>query len=148
MKTTRPTFSSLKEIIERSFSRYIRVLPQGLLLPYNQNMVTKIKVNISTYHPARTRYENKKPICRSLDAVKSLKDKKTCALCETKNSCTMQICLEILYENIPLKLMLAYTSMSKFLIFNAKERINKKSIVQISVINRGKWGELVFHKCA
>lgn len=137
-----PAFLSLKQIIEQSFSRYIRVLPEAMVLPPNHK-TTSIQATLSSFHPARTRYQNKKPICRSLDAVHSIKNKRFCASCSFKNSCTPQIGLELNVEGVPLKLMLSYTSMRNFLIFNAKRTTNETPI-RITVRNRKTWGELIF----
>ncbi len=137
---------SLKQIIERSFSRYIKVLPNGFQLPHEPTIYNILNVSLSHYHPARTFYQNKKPFCRSLDGIKSLKNNKKCVSCVLQNRCTPQICIELLYQDIPLKLLIAYTSMRKFLKFISKTNIQrlKNDVFIISVINRGKWGELHF----
>lgn len=140
--------SALKEILEQSFSRYIRVLPVGFLLPYKQEIQSSLTVMVSYFHPARTLYKEKKPSCRSLNGIFALKTKKTCSSCIQKNQCTPQICLEFLYQGIPLKLLLAYTSMRKFIEFVSKHNFDSNNLVTLSVLNRGKWGEVQFTKSA
>jgi len=139
--------SILKKIIEKSFSRYITILPEGFKLPYENKIYKALTVEFSSFHPVRTFYEKRKPTCRSIDGITSVKDKKPCASCILKKHCVSQICLEIIYQSIPLKLLLSYTSMRKFLLFINNKNIEslKKSNFTITVINRGKWGELKFY---
>lgn len=140
--------SALKEILEKSFSRYIRVLPNGFILPHENKIHPCLTVKLCCYYPARTWYQNKKPFCRTLDGISSVKNKKTCNTCSSKNQCTPQICVEVLYQEIPLKLLLAYTSMRKFIEYVSKLKLAPQSpsayLMTLSVLNRGKWGEINF----
>lgn len=141
--------SSLKEILELSFSRYITVLNTGFKLPYNDSQIfPALTVSLSSFSSARTLYQNKKPVCRSLDAQKSIKDNKSCLVCLLKNQCTPQIYLELLYDGIPLKLVLAFTSLKNFIYFlnTFNSKLETNLVFTMSVINRGSWGEIKFVK--
>jgi hypothetical protein len=58
--------------------------------------------------------------------------------------------LEAIYHAIPLRFMLAYTSAKNFMAFlramPAGRRI-EGAIVDISILDRGKWGEARFALC-
>jgi hypothetical protein len=140
--------SALKAILEKSFSRYIRVLPEGFLLPRDNQIFSYLTVQLSSYYSSRTLYQNKKPVCRSLDGVSSVKGKKNCSSCPTNPQCTPQICVEFVYQGIPLKLLLAYTSMRKFIEFVSRWKLSPnqeiKNLMTLTVLNRGKWGEVHF----
>lgn len=140
--------SALKEILEKSFSRYIQVLPDGFILPQENKIYPCLTVKLSCYYPARTLYQNKKPFCRSLDGISSVKGEKTCNACSSKNQCTPQICVEVLYQGIPLKLLLAYTSMRKFIEYVSRLKLAPQApsayLMTLTVLNRGKWGEVHF----
>jgi hypothetical protein len=142
--------SSLKEILEFSFSRYIKVLPQGFQLPHESQIYPSLTVSLSLFHPVRTLYQNHKPLCRSLDAIKPLKKNSLCCHCLFKSKCTPQICLELLYQEIPLKLLLSYTSKKNFIVFlrvfNPQCEIKDHHTFKMNILNRGKWGEVQFLK--
>lgn len=137
----------LREIIASVCSRYALLSPKGIVLPSSSNPYNPLPVHIVTYKPARTRYVDKKPLCRSLNGIRSLNDKTACVACDYRRTCTPQIALEIQYRTIPFRIMLAYTSAKNFLAFlrtlypiNHIENVS----VEISVIDRGKWGEATF----
>ncbi len=138
---------SLREVLERSYSRYVQVLPSGLRMPRG-DIETDIVAEVVTFHPARTRYEDRKPICRSLDGVTSLDKSCSCISCLLRNRCTPQICLELRYNSIPIRILLSYTSMKNFLnvslTLHAKQKSLESETIRIQVRNRGRWGELVF----
>lgn len=142
------TFSPLREIITASSSRYAQISPRGILLPSAASHYNPLSVTIVTYKPARTRYVNKKPICRSLNGIHSLQNDYRCATCEYQRTCTPQISLEILYRSVPFRLMLAYTSAKNFLAFlrtlHAPHQRIEGAQIMISVLDRGKWGEARF----
>ena len=140
--------STIREVFARSFSRYLKVSTAGFQPPHAEQPLPAISAIILTFRPARTYYQNRKPICRSLDGVQALTENRTCASCLFRKSCTPQICLEILYEGIPLRLMLAYTSARNFMLFVSKQikagTPLEGSPVKLSVLDRGRWGEICF----
>lgn len=142
-----PDFATLRELVAKSFSRYVTVLPTGLKLPHHQ-VVPSLTAQILRWSPARTLYQNKKPICRSLDGIASLKEKRPCASCLFRKTCTPQIYLELIADHVPLSLLLAYTSARNFLSFASRlkekgESIDNASVV-LTVLDRGRWGEVTF----
>jgi hypothetical protein len=139
----------LREIISSVCSRYALLTPKGIILPTSSNPYNPLPVTIVTYKPARTRYVNKKPLCRSLNGIQSINDHATCVSCDYRRTCTPQIALEIQYKLVSFRIMLAYTSAKNFLAFlrtlhPANSHIENAS-VEISVIDRGKWGEATFN---
>lgn len=138
---------TMRELLGRSFSRYITVKPCGLELQYGK-IVQSISATILAFRPARTLYQNKKPKCRSLDGIQSFTEGRACASCLLRKACTPQICLEILHESIPFRLILSYTSARNFLTFisilRKKEQPVEGSGIIITVRDRGRWGELCF----
>lgn len=140
-------FSTLRELVARSFSRYVTVLPTGLQLPHRQ-IVPSLTAQILHWSPARTLYQDKKPICRSLNGRESLKEKRPCASCLFRKTCTPQIYLELMADHLPLSLLIAYTSARNFLRFASRlkeqgESIDNASVV-LTVLDRGRWGEVTF----
>jgi hypothetical protein len=138
----------LREIIASVCSRYALLTPKGIVLPSSTNPYNPLSVSIVTYKPARTRYVNKKPVCRSLNGIRSLNDNSICVSCDYRRTCTPQIALEIQYRTVPFRIMLAYTSAKNFFAFlrtlyPTNFHIENAS-VEISVIDRGKWGEAKF----
>ena len=140
--------SPLREIISSVCSRYALLTPKGIVLPSSTTPYNPLPATIVTYKPARTRYVNKKPVCRSLNGIQSLNDSAPCVSCDYRRTCTPQIALEIQYRIIPYRIMLAYTSAKNFMAFlRTLYTINKpfeNALVDISVIDRGKWGEAMF----
>jgi hypothetical protein len=138
----------LREICASAAARYALIAPAGILLPSAASPYNPITVRIVTYKPARTRYVNKQPICRSLNGLFSLHDNSRCAACEYRRTCTPQIALDILYRAVPFRLMLAYTSAKNFFAFLRTAQTPHQGIegatISISVLDRGKWGEARF----
>lgn len=149
-----PLLSSLapiRHIMAQSMARYATLTPKGILLesaaiPYNP-----LPATIITYKPARTRYIARKPVCRSLNGICSVDRRQTCTLCPDARTCTAQIALDFLYRSVPFRLLLAYTSANNFITLLRKLSVGGKpyenAIVNISVIDRGRWGEACF-ECA
>jgi hypothetical protein len=142
------SLAPMREIISSVCSRYALLTPKGIVLPTSSNPYNPLPVTVVTYKPARTRYVNKKPVCRSLNAIYSLNDKAACISCDFRRTCTPQIALEFLYRAVPFRIMLAYTSAKNFLAFlrtlNPANSHIENASVEISVIDRGKWGEAKF----
>jgi hypothetical protein len=142
------SLAPLREIIAASTARYAQIAPGGIILPSAATPYNPLAVTIVSYKPARTRYVNKQPVCRSLDGLQSLQDKCRCVSCEYHRTCTPQIALEFLYRAIPFRIMLAYTSAKNFLAFmrtiHAPNQRIEGRVVHIEVLDRGKWGEARF----
>lgn len=143
-----PNCSTLAEILDKSFTRYIRVRPSGLELRQGK-IVQSISAEILAVRSARTLYENRKPVCRSLDGIQSLREGRSCASCLMRKRCTPQMLVEILHDGMPLRLLLAYTGARNFLRFVGSFRERKEPLegarIFISVRDRGRWGEVRFH---
>ena len=140
-------FSTMRELVARAFARYLSVSPTGFQLGPG-NIVPSLKVQVIQHRPARTLYKNRTPICRSLDGVKALQKEQECANCLFRKTCTPQICLEILHQGMPWRLILAYTSAKNFLLFDSQMKTKgvamENSSIMISVRDRGRWGEVCF----
>lgn len=139
----------LRDIVQRMMARYITVRPLGIDLGNNRKLIPALNCRILDYGAARTLYRNRRPVCRSLDAVKAIKDaNKLCQQCVDRNNCTGQVRLDLLFENCPYRLLLAYTSAKNFLLYTGKLAEKKIEIqttdTKIVVVNRGSWGELRF----
>ena len=141
----------LRDIVKRMMARYITVRPLGIDLGNNRKLIPALNCRILDYGAARTLYRNRRPVCRSLDAVKAIKDaNKLCQQCVDRDNCTGQVRLDLLFENCPYRLLIAYTSAKNFLLYTGK-LVEKKLEIQtidtkIVVINRGSWGELRFFR--
>jgi hypothetical protein len=97
---------------------------------------------ILNYGAARTLYRARRPICRSLDAVTAIREpNKQCQQCLDQKHCTPQVRLDLLFENRPYRLLLAYTSDKNFLLYTGELTLRKlelqKVSTQILVLNRG-----------
>ena len=139
----------LRDIVQRMMARYITVRPLGIDLGNNRKLIPALNGRILDYGAARTLYRNRRPVCRSLDAVKAIKDaNKLCQQCVDRDNCTGQVRLDLLFENCPYRLLLAYTSAKNFLLYTGKLAEKKIEIqttdTKIVVVNRGSWGELRF----
>jgi hypothetical protein len=143
------TISTIRELLGRSFSRYVRVIPAGFELEHG-TVANPIDVIILTSRPARTFYQNKRPVCRSLDGIQSLEEKRSCASCLMRKNCTPQILIELLHDGVPRSIILAYTSARNFFAFIAQMQRSGRAIenaaVRISVRDRGRWGEVCFDR--
>ena len=139
----------LRDIVQRMMARYITVRPMGIDLGNNRKLIPALNCRILDYGAARALYRNRRPVCRSLDAVKAIKDaNKLCQQCVDRDNCTGQVRLDLLFENCPYRLLLAYTSAKNFLLYTGKLAEKKIEIqttdTKIVVVNRGSWGELRF----
>jgi len=139
--------STLHDLFASSFARYLSVHPTGMLFPHGR-LCTSVEATVHKCRPARTLYRKKKPVCRSLDGITSIKEENDCASCPDRKDCTAQIYLEMLVDGVPYRLLLAYTSARNFMQFAS--RIGKQGLdltdtrILISVRDRGRWGELCF----
>ena len=139
--------STLNDLFASSFARYLSVHPTGLRFPHGQ-LCASVEATVHKCRPARTLYRKKKPVCRSLDGITSIKEENDCASCPDRKDCTAQIYLELTIEAVPYRLLLAYTSARNFMQFAS--RIGKQGLdladtrILIKVRDRGRWGELCF----
>lgn len=135
----------MAEIMIAAFARYVSVHPEGLEMRSGE-VVPSVAARLLGSHPARTLYENRRPICRSLDGVRPLKGEQTCERCTFLGKCTGQVCVDLLIEGIPERLLLAYTSLRNFLLFVEERRRQGLQVegaeIQLVVRNRGGWGEV------
>jgi hypothetical protein len=141
----------LRDIVGRMMARYMTIRPLGIDLGNGRKLIPVLNCRILNYSAARTLYRKRRPICRSLDAVKALGDpKKHCQQCLDREHCTGQVRLDLVFESCPYRLLLAYTSAKNFLLYTAKLAEKKFEIqtidTKIVVINRGSWGELRFFR--
>jgi hypothetical protein len=139
----------LRDIVHRMMARYMTIRPLGIDLGKNRKLIPAINCRILNYGAARTLYRQRRPVCRSMDAVNALGDsKKLCQQCLDQKHCTGQVRLDLLFENSPYRLLLAYTSAKNFLLYTGKLAEQKLEIetidTKILVVNRGSWGELRF----
>ena len=135
----------IKDILYRLTLRYLTIRPDGLLL--DGQLVPSLEARILSYSGARTLYRGRKPHCRSLDGLLSIKGQR-CAECPELKNCTSQVRVDLLVDRRVYRALLAYTSAQQFLIYTGvlhqKRLETDKVITRISVINRGSWGELKF----
>jgi hypothetical protein len=139
----------LRDIVQRMMARYMTIRPLGIDLGNRTKLIPALNCRILNYGAARTLYHQRRPVCRSLDAVKAIEDaKKLCQQCRDRNHCTGQVRLDLLFENCPYRLLIAYTSAKNFLLYTGKIAQQKLEIqtidTKIIVVNRGSWGELRF----
>ena len=144
MHAAKPT---LNDLFADAFARYLTVRPTGIQLPHG-SLCPSLAAAILACRPARTLYQNKQPVCRSLDGIQSLQEARACASCLLRKSCTPQIYLELLADGVPYRLLLAYSSARNFMLFASELRARQQPLenaqVIISVRDRGRWGELRF----
>lgn len=138
---------ALADLFADAFGRYLSVRPSGLQMPHGL-IVPSLRARLLACRPARTLYENHQPRCRSLDGLQSITETRTCAACLLRKTCTPQIYLELLHDQLPYRLLLAYTSARNFMLFASRLRHQglpvENAETLISVRDRGRWGELRF----
>ena len=141
------TQSVFQDLFAATFARYLSVRPSGIQMPYGEIRST-LQATLLSFHPARTLYQNHHPVCRSLDAVRSISENRQCASCNLRQSCTPQIFLELLHDHVPYRLLIAYSSARNFLVFVSRLRSSgvpvENAEILLSVRDRGRWGELHF----
>jgi hypothetical protein len=139
--------STLNDLFASSFARYLSVQPTGLRFPHGR-LRSSVAATLLTCSPARTLYKNRKPICRSLDGVRSIEQEASCTSCTDRKDCTAQIYLELLIDAVPYRLLLAYTSARNFMQFASRlsqqgQQVQNAPVI-LSVRDRGRWGEVRF----
>lgn len=140
--------SPIGEILHRMLARYLTVRPDGLILRSGERRMEMV-VRVHYYHPIRTLYRDRKPVCRSLDGLRPWAQGQSadCQDCRQRGSCIPQVRLALTAEREPYHLVLSHTSLKNFMLFTQtlKEPLSSVPVV-IKVRNRQRWGELVFSK--
>ncbi len=141
---------SLRDILHRALARYLTVRPQGLVIDEQRRPLPAADVRILGYGGARTRYKNRRPVCRSLDAVTSITHPaRRCTGCDDREWCTPQLRVDLILESRPYRLLLSFTSARNFLEYTAelqRKRLTlEESCHRIEVVDRATWGEVRFH---
>ncbi len=141
----------LRDILTRTLTCYMTVRPMGIDLGYRRKLIPVLDCQILNYGAAKTLYQQRRPVCRSLDGVKATgKSDKNCRQCPDYQQCTSQVRLDLLFENRPYRLLIAYTSAKNFLLYVSKIAEQKIEIhtinTKIKIVNRGSWGELRFYR--
>ena len=140
----------LRDILHRALVRYLTVKPGGFELRRGDRLRPVVEARILGYGGARTFYQDKKPICRSLDGLRPVTGDtdRTCRECEARQRCTSQVRVDLIVERWPFRLLLAYSSARAFLVYEAELRQRRVAIehvlTKITVVDRRTWGELRF----
>jgi len=133
------------DILYRTTAKYLQIRPDGVVIA--DELRRTFRGRILATGAARTLYRGKRPRCRSLDAQRSL-DGKRCAACRDLSQCTSQVRVHMLVDANPYQLLLAYTSAKNYLLFCDRTAADGRAVtdvrIQVTVINRGNWGELRF----
>ena len=145
----RSDLQPLREILFQAQRRYLTVRPRGFELNPGTPLRPGLEARILAYGSARTLYQNRKPLCRSLDGIRPLSTpQRTCATCTLRTRCTPQVRLDLLVDTQPFRLLLAHTSAKNFLLYEAQLRQRDLALYELlhrlTVVNRGSWGELRF----
>ena len=140
----------LREILHRALVRYLTVRPGGFELQPGERLRPVVEARILGYGGARTFYQDRKPVCRSLDGIRPVTGdtERTCRECDARERCTSQVRVDLIVERRPFRLLLAYSSARAFLAYEAELRQRRVEIEQvltkITVVDRRTWGELRF----
>ena len=146
---TRSDLQPLRAFLQQARRRYLTVRPHGFALHPGERLRAVLEVRILSFGNARTLYQERKPLCRSLDAIRPLSaGQRTCATCTLRTRCTTQVRLDLLVDTQPFRLLLAHTSAKNFLLYEAQLRQRDLPLYELlhrlTVVNRGSWGELRF----
>jgi hypothetical protein len=142
----------LRAILQQARRRYLTVRPHGFELNPGERLRPTLEVRILSFGSARTLYQERKPLCRSLDGIQPTapQGRRRCADCALRPRCTSQVRLDLLVDTQPFRLLLAHTSARKFLLYETQLRERGielyEGLHRIHVINRGSWGELRFER--
>ena len=142
----------LRAILQQARRRYLTVRPHGFELNPGERLRPTLEVRILSFGSARTLYQERKPLCRSLDGIQptTSKAQRRCAECALRPRCTSQVRLDLLADTQPFRLLLAHTSARNFLLYETQLRERGEALEgglhRLTVINRGSWGELRFER--
>jgi hypothetical protein len=140
----------LRDILHRALVRYLTVRPRGFELQPGERLCPVVEARILGYGGARTFYQDKKPLCRSLDGIRPVTGdtNRTCRECEARERCTSQVRVDLIIERQPFRLLLVYSSARAFLVYEAELHQRGVAIenvlTKIVVVDRRTWGELRF----
>jgi len=140
----------LRAFLQQARRRYLTVRPHGFALHPDAPLRPTLEVRILSFGAARTLYQNRKPLCRSLDGIEPIahQGRRRCADCALRPRCTAQVRLDLLADTQPYRLLLAHTSAKNFLLYETQLRERggtlDEGLHRMTVINRGSWGELRF----
>ena len=140
----------LREILHRALVRYLTVRPGGFELQPGERLRPVVEARILGYGGARTFYQDRQPVCRSLDGLRPITGdtNRLCIECEARARCTSQVRIDLIVERRAFRLLLAYSSARAFFTYEAELRLRCVAIedvlTKIAVANRGSWGELRF----
>jgi hypothetical protein len=139
----------LRAILHRALTRYLTVTPRGLMLAGASQPITTADARILAFGGARTLYRDRKPTCRSLDAIASIDHaERRCSGCPDLGSCTPQVRVDLVIDKHAYRLLLAFTSARNLLEHLAVLQHQGTDPLavdhQIRVVPRGSWGELRF----
>jgi len=143
----------LRAILHRALTRYLTVTPRGLMLAGETRPAPVAEARILGFGGARTLYRDRKPACRSLDAVASIdREGRRCAGCADLGACTPQVRVDLIVDKHAYRLLLAFTSARNFLEHVAMlqhQGVDPLAVDHvIRVLPRGSWGELRFRLLA
>lgn len=139
----------LTEILVRTGARYLTVLAEGFQLQPGEQVLPHLDVHLVSFGDARTLYRGRRPICRSLDGLGSVSDaRRQCPTCPDRKYCTPQIRVELLHDEEPWRLLLAYTSATNIVrylaLLNARRLDPAGVCTRLQVQTHGTWGEVLF----
>lgn len=140
----------LREILHRALVRYLTVRPGGFELQPGERPRPVVEARILGFGGARTFYQGRQPVCRSLDGLQPVtgNTKRSCRECEARARCTSQVRVDLIVERRPFRLLLAYSSARAFLAYEGELRQRcveiERVLTKITVVDRRTWGELRF----
>ena len=143
---------SIKDLIHPfdidEIARCVQIRPEGINLG-NGSICPEIEAEVLSFSPARTRYENHQPVCRSIDGIQTTHADGRCCCCTLRKDCTSQIRLDMIHGSAVIRLLLSHASLRNFMLFLSTLKQRKIRLkgerITIKVLNRGRWGELKFH---
>ena len=141
----------LRDLLHRALARYLTVTSRGFVLDGYVEPVPRLAVRILGYGGARTLYQQRKPVCRSLDGVAAVTESsKRCDLCPQADACTPQVRVDLVVEGRPHRLLLAFTSAKNFLAYVGTLDVQRVAVDavrhELVVVPRGRWGEVQFRE--
>ena len=121
---TRPDLQPLREILQQAQRRYLSVRPHGFELNPGTPLRPVLAARILSFGSARTLYQDRRPLCRSLDGIapSAPQGQRRCADCALRPRCTAQVRLDLLVDTQPYRLLLAHTSAKNFLLYDPQLR--------------------------
>lgn len=141
----------LRDLLHRALARYLTVTPRGFVLDGSVEPVPRLVVRILGYGGARTLYQQRKPVCRSLDGVVAVTEPtKRCDRCKQADSCTPQVRVDLIVKGRSYRLLLAFTSAKNFLAYVGRLEMQRVAVDavrhELLVVPRRGWGEVQFRE--